>query len=354
MTPEKRHERSARRRRLLERWSTPADQWRANIQRWVDAGIVSQAQGDEILSMEHREPPVALSPTDGFSRPQELLSYCLLLVLLVSTVLFLSPYWAAIGRGGHMSVAALVVGNALIIGSTVIALGGGSARRIGGLLWLIATVGIATFVSDVMSNGPRDLGLRLLVVGLTVLLTSVLLWRNQNRPLQFLSSVTGFVLTVCGITTMGRVHTTPTELALIVCLCAIALGVASLRKLRPALTALVVAEIGCGVGALALSFAHPLGGVALGIVTMVIAVALGVVLVRPPLVVLGALGFFMFDIRSFSIYLRSSNSAIGAGVLGLIVVCVGLWHAVHTEVRERRESRTRVHATLDHELLEPS
>jgi hypothetical protein len=351
MTPEERLNRSERRRRLLGRWSGSADQWRAHVQRWVDAGIVSQAQGDEILSLEHGE-PVSQSPSGNISRSQELLSYCLLLVLSVSVSLFLSPYWASIGRGGHLSVAVLVAGDALFVGSTFVAPGNEAARRLGGLFWLLATVGIATSVSDVMRTG--DLGLRLLVVGVTVLLTSGLLWRNQNRPLQFLSGVTGFILTVCGVTAMGRVHVTPTLLALFVCLCAIALGAASLQILRPARTALVVAEIGCSVGALALSFPHPLGGVVLGVVTTIIAVALGVVLVRPLLVVLGALGFFMFDIRAFSIYLRSSNSALGAGVLGLIVVCAGLWHTVGNEARERRDVSTCVPVTLDHDLLEPS
>jgi hypothetical protein len=239
------------------------------------------------------------------------------------------------------------------VGATLISLANAAERRLGGLLWLIATIAFATLTSDVMWAGPRGhLGPRLLVVGLTVLITSVLLWRNQNRPLQFLSAVTGFILTVCGGASVARVHVSSTELALFTVLCALALAVSSLLKLRPALTALVVAEIGCGVGSLALSFPHPLGGVVLGLVSSVVAVAVGIVVVRPLPVVLGALGFFMFDIRAFSIYLRSSNSAIGAGVLGLIVVCAGLWHAAHTEVRERRELSTRVPATLDQELLE--
>ena len=355
MTPEERHARSARRRRLMERWTTPAVQWRANVQRWVDAGIVTQAQGDEILSMQRSDAPVDPSPPDDLSRSKELLSYCVLLVLAMSAILFLRHYWASIGRSGHLSVALLVAADALIVGSTIVALGGGSARRLGGLLWLIATVGVATSFSDVMGMSARHHhGLGLLVVGITLLLTSVLLWRNQYRPLQFLSAVAGFILTLSGVATIGRVHATPTQLALVVWLCALALGLASLKILRPALTVLVVAEVGGCVGAFSLSFPHHLGGVALGIVTTVLAVALGVVLERPLVIVIGGLGFFMFDIRAFSIYLKSSNAAIGAGVLGLIIVCVGLWHAAHTEVLARRVARVRVPTTIDNELLASS
>jgi hypothetical protein len=355
MTPENRDDRGARRRRLIDRWTTPAEQWRVNVQRWVDAGIVTQVQGDEILSMQRSEAPVDPSPPDVLSRSQEFLSYCVLLVIAMSAILFLNHYWASIGRSGHLSVALLVATDALIVGSTIVALGGGGARRLGGLLWLIATVGVATSASDVMGPGAQQHpGLRLLVVGLTVLLTSVLLWRNQNRPLQFLSAVTGFILTLSGIATMGRVHATPTQLALFIWLCALAIGLASLQMIRPALTALVVAEVGCCVGALSLSFPHHLGGVVLGIVTTVLAVALGVVLERPLVIVTGALGFFMFDIRAFSIYLKSSNAALGAGVLGLIIVCVGLWHAAHTVVRERRGARSCVQTTVDNEMLASS
>jgi fumarate reductase subunit D len=351
MTPEERRGRNLRRRRLLERWTKPADQWRANVQRWVDAGIVTQGQGDEILSVQQSDTPVDPSEPEVISSTQELLSYFALLVIALSSILYLSHYWVSIGRGGHLSVALLVAGDALLVGSTVVALGGGAARRLGGLLWLIATVGVATSVSDVMGTGPQHDGPRLLVVGLSLLVTSVLLWRNQNRPLQFLSAVTGFVLTMSGAATVGRVHATPSQLALFVCLCAFALGIASLQTLQPAFTALVVAVVASSVGSLALSFPQHLGGIVLGVVTTVIAAALGAVLVRPALIVIGALGFFMFDIRAFSIYVRSVHAALGAGVLGLLIVCVGLWHAAHREVRERRDARIRVPATVDNELL---
>jgi hypothetical protein len=233
-----------------------------------------------------------------------------------------------------------------------VALGGDGARRLGGLLWLIATVEVATSVADVIGTGAQHHHrLGLLAVGLTLLLTSVLLWRNKNRPLQFLSAVAGLILTLSGIATVLRLHATPSQLALFVWLCAFAIGLASLEMIRPALTALVVAEFGCCVGALALSFPHHFGGVALGIVTTVLAVALGLILERPLVIVIGGLGFFMFDIRAFSIYLRSSNAALGAGVLGLIIVCVGLWHAAHTVALERRGKRLLVQTAVDDELL---
>ena len=354
MTPEERQERSDRRRRLIERWTTPAEQWRADVQRWVDAGIVTRAQGDEILTAQRSDAPVDPSTSDVLSRPKEFLAYGLLLVLSLSSILYLRHYWATMGRSGHLSVALLVAADALIVGYAFVTLGGG-ARRLGGLLWLIATMGVATSVSDVVGAGARHHhGLGLLVVGVTMLLTSVLLWRNQDRPLQFLSAVAGFTLTLSGVATVARLHATPTQLALFVWLCGLAIGLASLQLIRPAVTALVMSEVACCVGALSLTFAHHFEGVALGAATTVVAVALGVILERHLVIVLGGLGFFMFDIRAFSIYLRSSNAALGAGVLGLIIVCVGLWQAAHTVTSERPETLDRSPTTFDDELLASS
>src|SRR5271170_2255685 len=42
-------------KRAARRWAAPADQWRTRVQRWVDAGIVSSEQGEEILALESIE-----------------------------------------------------------------------------------------------------------------------------------------------------------------------------------------------------------------------------------------------------------------------------------------------------------
>jgi hypothetical protein len=118
--------------------------------------------------------------------------------------------------------------------------------------------------------------------------------------------------------------------------------------IRPAITALVVGLFGCSVAAFSLSFPHHLVGVVLGIVTAVAATVVGVVIERPLVIALGGLGFFMFDIRGFSIYLRSSSAAAGAGVLGLLIAVLGLSHAAQTLTRERR-ARASVQAEVGEE-----
>ena len=354
MNPDERQEGASRWRRLVERWTTPGDQWRTSVARWVDSGIVTRAHGDEILSLQRGDVANDRTDPDALSASHEILSYCFLLVLGISSTLFLGHYWMSMGRGGHVSVALLVSADTLIVGATIVELTGPSARRLGGLLWLIGTIGVATSVSDIVTTGAQEIGPRLIFVGLATLVTSVLLWRNQNRPLQFLSAVVGLLLTLCGLATVSRMHITTTQLALFLWLCGFTLGLLSWRLIRPAGTALVVSMLGCSVAALSLSFPHHLAGLALGLMASIAGVALGVVLERPFVLVLGVLGFFMFDIRAFTLYLRSANAALGAAVIGIVIMLVGLWHGAHTLARERDDNRLHAPSAADNELIASS
>jgi hypothetical protein len=128
---------------------------------------------------------------------------------------------------------------------------------------------------------------------------------------------------------VGHLHATSSEIALLVWFAAAAIGLMSLQMLRPALTGLVVAEFGTLVGAFALSFPNHLAGVTLGLASSIAAVVVGLAIERPPIIVVGAVGFFMFDVRVFTLYLRSEGMALAAFVIGLVVVVVvALWRAV--------------------------
>jgi hypothetical protein len=123
--------------------------------------------------------------------------------------------------------------------------------------------------------------------------------------------------------------------------------------LRPAPTAVVVAELGTFVGAFALSFPNHLGGVLLGVFSTLCAVGIGFALERPPIIVIGAMGFFMFDFRLFTIYLRSANAALGAFVLGLVLVLVALVQAWRSTTAERSQAAARTELHADAEWYEP-
>lgn len=314
-------------RRLLQRWTEPADQWRSNVQHWVDAGIVTSSQGDQILAAQDPA-SVASHEHEGLSHGSELVWYLAVVLIGAGCVLFLGHSWRSIGLVGHLSVGTMIVVVGLGTGVVIAPLGGAGARRLSGFFWLIGTVGGAATVAAAAEEwGRHRHGLTMLLVGLFVLVVSVALWRNRERPLQFLSAVVGLVLTLCGMGTVGRLAVTSTEVSLIVWLIAVAVGLLSLQMLRPASTALIVAEFGSFGGAFALSFADRLGGLTLGLVTTLLAVAIGLVIERPLIIVVGAIGFFGFDVRVFSAYLRSESVAIGALVLGLVMACIALWYS---------------------------
>lgn len=323
------------RRRPTIRWSETADEWRHKVQQWVDAGIVTPNQAQEILKIEDRDnsrsSPVVVPANlvRGMSPLAELASFLGVLFVAACATLFVGHFWSQMGTAGHVSVGLVIGFVGLLDGVVVRQMGDDGALRLGSFLWLFGTGGVAIATAAIIDRvGHHDRGLSLFVVGFAVLLLSVVLWRNQEQPLQFLSAIVGLTLTASGVGVVGHLHATSSETALLVWFAAAAIGLMSLQMLRPALTGLAVAEFGTLVGAFALSFPNHLAGVTLGLVSSIAAVVVGLAIERPPIIVVGALGFFMFDIRVFTLYLRSEGMALAAFVIGLVVVVVSLWRAV--------------------------
>jgi hypothetical protein len=343
------------------RWSEPADEWRRKVQQWVDAGIVTSNQAQEILKIEDRDIPRSgvdinrAGVARGLSPLAELASYLGVLLVAACTTMFVGHFWSQLGTAGHLSIGLVIGVVGLCAGVVVRQIGDVGALRLGSFLWLLGTGGLAIATAAVIDRiGHHDAGLSLLTVGLAVLLVSVALWRNQDRPLQFLSAMIGLTLTVCGVGVLGHLHATSSEIALVVWFSAMAIGLMSLQMLRPALTGLVVAEFGSLIGAFALSFPNHLAGAALGLVSSIAAVVVGLALERPPIIVVGAVGFFMFDIRVFTLYLRSEGMALAAFVIGLSVVIVALWRAVHGNgIAVRSDATPSDGAASDGEWHEP-
>jgi len=346
-------------RRSARRWIEPADEWRDKAQHWVDAGIVSSAQGNEIVALESGES--VASSKESRSQPDkptlspivELMAYVGVIVVGLCTILFLGPYWSGLGVAGHASVALMVTVAGFAGGFVVGQFGDAGARRLSGFLRLLGTAGAA--MSTAVAVGPDaegHRGLALLCVGAVVLALSAALWRNLDRSLQFLSTLVGVAITLGAVGIVAHLHATSTEVALLVWFFAIAVGLMGLQMLRPAPTALVVAELVSFVGAFALSFPNHLGGVILGIVSTLCAIGIGFALDRPPIIVIGALGFFMFDFRVFAIYVRTTNAALAVFILGLVLVFVALWRARRATTVEGHDVNTmEVHA--DAEWHEP-
>jgi hypothetical protein len=344
-------------RRIAERWAQPADQWRTKVQHWVDAGIVTPAQGVEIVAMESSER--ATFWRVEMNRPSlsplvELASYLGIVVVGLSSALFLGHYWSDIDVAGHLIVALSTTVAGLGGGYVVSQIGDAGARRLSGFLRLLATAGAASATAIAVGpSGEQHRGFTLLCVGVVVLGFSASLWRNRDRSLQFLTALLGVALTLGGLGIVAHLHPTSSEVALFVWLFSAAVGVMSLQMLRPASTALTVAVLGGFVGAFALSFPNHLGGVLLGLLSALGAVGIGLALERPSTIVIGAVGFFMFDFRIFTIYLRSASAALGAFILGLVLVLVALVYALRSSNAQRREATAPIDVQFKTERYGP-
>jgi hypothetical protein len=307
----------------------------------VDAGIVSSAQGEEILALESTSSTKPDPGRPALSPWVEVASYVGIIVVGFAAVLFLGDSWTRLGVAGQASAASLFTLAGLFGGVVVAQWGDAGARRLSGFLLLIATAGAAMVTAVIIGpTGARHHGVALLCVGVVVLALSALLWRNGERPLQFLSTLLGATLTLAALDSVARLRPTSSESALFVWFAAIAIGLMSLQMLRPARTGIVVAEVGSFIGAFALSFPNHLGGVFLGIVSALCAVGIGFILERPLIMVIGAIGFFMFDVRTFVLYLHSANTAMSAFIAGLALIFVTLVWARHAAASERREAET--------------
>jgi hypothetical protein len=328
-------------RRRWRRWVEPADQWRTKVQRWVDAGTVSSTPGEEVVASESNESAAMTNANrvdpnrSSLSFAAESTSYIGLVVVALGTTSYLGHYWDGLGVAGQVCVTLLVTVAGLFGGLVVAQIGDAGSRRVSGVLRLLGTGGAA--MTTAVALGPAtvdDRGLTLLCVGVVVTGLSAALWRNRDRSLQFLSTLLGVALTFGAVSTLAHLHATSSEVALLVWFFAVGTGLMSLQMIRPAPTALVAGELGSFVGAFAFSFPHHLVGVLLGIVSALGAVGIGLALERPPVVVIGAIGFFMFDFRIFALYLRSTNVALGAFVLGVVLVVAALWRATALERRK--------------------
>jgi hypothetical protein len=346
--------------RSARRWVEPVDEWRDKVAHWVDAGIVSSARGDEIVALESSES--APSSNESRSQPDkptlstvvELMAYVGVVVVGLGIILFLGPHWSGLGLAGHASVALMVTVAGLAGGFVVGQFGDAGARRLSGFLRFLGTAGAAMTTGVAVrpaAEGHR--GVALFCVGAVVLALSAALWRNLDRPLQFLTTLLGVAITLGAVGIVAHLHATSTEVALLVWFFAIAVGLMSLQMLRPAPTALVAAELVSFVGALVLSFPNHLGGVLLGIFSTLCAIGIGFALDRPLIIVIGALGFFMFDFRIFAIFVRTTNAALGAFVLGLVLVFVALWRARRATTVEGRDVKTTMEVHADAEWYEP-
>lgn len=314
----------------------PGSQLADAVHHWVEAGIVTPAQADAILRFEHAQELEPFRPAESregrLPLATELLSYLGIALVIMSGTFLVTRFWSDLHVGGRLAVGLVVATVGLLGGTVVTRIGGPGACRLGSFLALCGTGGVALAVglAAVALGGHHFTAV--LAVGLAVLAFSLALWRNDDRPLQFLSSVAGVVVTAVGLYGVLHMDLTPVESGVVVWCSALVLGVlGASRLLRPPLFVLIVAEFGTFVGALVIT-PYAFGWV-LGLLTAAAALGLGLWRREPTVVVIGVACFLFFLARTLSFYFQGPVAAIGVLVVGLVLVIVAFRLIMHSHMR---------------------
>ncbi len=314
----------------------PGSQLADAVHHWVEAGIVTPAQADAIFEFERAQAVEPLQPAERregrLPLATELLSYLGIALVIMSGTFLVTRFWSDLHIGGRVAVGlvAAVVG---LLGSTVVTrIGGRGACRLGSFLALCGTGGVALTVGLAAVALGSHSSTVVLAVGLAVLALSLVLWRNDDRPLPFLSSIAGVVATAVGLYGVLHLHLTPVESGVVVWCTALALGVlGTSRLLRPPLLVLIVAELGTFVGALVIT-PYAFGWV-LGLLTATAALGVGLWRREPSVVVIAVACFLFFLARTLSFYFQGPVAAIGVLVVGLVLVIVAFRLIMHPHKR---------------------
>jgi hypothetical protein len=286
------------------------------LTQWEREGLVTSELAARLrATLGPTSSPALLTPGS------ELASYLGIVVALASGAFLTSRLWHGLGVGGRVVFGLVLAAVGLAAGFRLVAVNDPAAGRLGRFLWFIGTGGaaLATAVAGDYFAHHRP-GITLLVTGLVMMGVSGPLWANRPRPLQFLATSGGMVLSVVGIVVQAHWRLSPTVGGLIIWGAAAGLAVVARTVLEPSMTAFVCAVGGSYLGALLLlGGVRPLG-LALGMASAVAVTALGLRLRSDRLTALGVLGVLIFAIRVIASYVRGFAPLVGVFGLALVVV----------------------------------
>jgi hypothetical protein len=306
----------------------------ADVARWVEAGILTGDQGERILQLEEgRSAPAAttlVTPVRRLTPVIELVSYLGIVLVAASGGVFVGREWNAIGVAGRIGVGLLVALIGLLGGRVVMTIDDPGARRLGGFLWLCGTGGLAmaTAVSiDRLSGGNGQLNV--MSTGLVVLTLSVALWRNLDRPLQFITSVGGLGMSVGGLVAWMGWRPSAAVIGMVVWVASLGLGVLGLKVLHPSDIVLFAAELGVLYSPMAVVASSQSLGLLLGIASAGGAVAAGLAMKRNAMVAVGVIGFFIYTVQMLTFYLHGPGTILAAFLIGATLVVIAIRRATH-------------------------
>lgn len=293
---------------------------------WVEAGLISVDQADEIKRYEHVG---EAAPPQRLPFVAEVATYVGSILTLMGGAAVVGEYWADLVLLGQLGVALGIMAVGFVTGTWLIRLGEAGTERLGSFLWVVGTGGVATGVFAVMKEiDPDNDGIIPLVVGLAVLAVGLGLWRNLARPLQLVTVAVGFAISLAGL---GELIDPPAWVGGLVLLAVglpLAAG-AALHKIEPRLLALSIGAIAAYIGAFTFGeLSEPVGPAA----ALLIGIAVIGLALRESLIPLLTLGVIASLIATQALLATTFTDAVSA----LVVTLLGLAIVIAAVVKSRR------------------
>lgn len=285
------------------------------MRQWLEAGLIDSEQAEQIEAFEtagrtmSRRVPLAA----------ELLTYLGGVVSLVGGGLVAGQAWEDLPLAARIAVGLVVAAAGFIAGWRLSTIDEPGARRLTGATRVLGSAGAAFAVGVATAESSWSDDITGVLVGLTLLGTGLALWRNLDRPLQFLTGAVGLVVTAIAT---GSWLDTP---KLGVGVGGIALGaalvaMATLRRVRPMWITLPVGSLLAMISAAAITDVQRATGFAIGAALGAATVGVGLWSRQVPTVVVGVLGFMQYLIALVSTYFTGPLASAMVLVVGLALV----------------------------------
>jgi hypothetical protein len=299
---------------------------------WVDAGIVDDAQREAIEAYERD-----LGPTADEARPRrlsigaEVAAYIGSVLALTGGATAVGDSWEDWSFGARLALALVLVAVGLGIGHWLFRFGEAGTDRVAGFVTTLGVGGIALATGLIVdeANDRAEVWIPW-SVGLAVLIASLVIWRNRDRPMQLATAIVGFVF--AGIATADLLDERFWMAGLVFVAAGITLAVLGhLEWANPPLIALAGGGVGAYIGAYMLAdLNRHLGpSVALAIALLFVLYAVRVDLTL--LLVAAILGATIASGALLSTTFESTVSALGVAVIGLALVGVVISRSARRE-----------------------
>lgn len=315
------------------------------VARWVEAGLLSEAQAAAIADFERAalesRPPPRLSPAI------EALAYVGGVLVAVGAGMLVGQSWDELGTAGHLVVTGLA---ALLTGGVGAMVGEADpvAWRLRGFLWalsagaLAALAGLVAFELGDLEGEP--VALSVAVVGAAA---SFGYWQLRDRPLQHLLTFVGLSVSL-GVAVTWAVGA-ESGLATGLALWLLGVGWAGLawqRRIPPAtlgfLSGVVLTLVSASIVGSQVEWLAPL----LGLATACAWVGIGIATDEPVAMAPGVVGIFVFLPWTLGYFVGES---VGAPVIAMVSGAL-LLGVVVLLMRRRRDRDGRRGGHLSHHL----